>query len=195
MKRISVFCGSSPGKNGIYEKSARQLGEILAERKIGLVYGGTNIGLMNHVADGALRRGGEVIGVLPEFIGKKGIAHANLTQLIMVNSMHERKRKMHELSDGVIAMPGGFGTLEEFFEVLTWGQLGLHKKPVGLLNINGFYDPLRILTHKMVTEGFLKEENRKMLLISDDITELLDLMENYTAPSVDKWISRENNIT
>ncbi|HOW10904.1 MAG TPA: TIGR00730 family Rossman fold protein [Bacteroidales bacterium] len=195
MKRISVFCGSSPGKNGIYEKSARQLGEILAERKIGLVYGGTNIGLMNHVADGALRRGGEVIGVLPEFIGKKGIAHANLTQLIMVNSMHERKRKMHELSDGVIAMPGGFGTLEEFFEVLTWGQLGLHKKPAGLLNINGFYDPLRILTQKMVTEGFLKEENRKMLLISDDITELLDLMENYTAPSVDKWISRENNIT
>jgi len=195
MERISVFCGSSPGKDGLYEKAARQLGEILAERKIGLVYGGTNIGLMNHVANGALSRGGEVIGVLPEFIGKKGIAHPDLTQLIIVNSMHERKRKMHELSDGVIAMPGGFGTLEEFFEVLTWGQLGLHKKPVGLLNINGFYDPLRILTHKMVTEGFLKEENRKMLLISDDITELLDLMENYTAPSVDKWISRENNIT
>jgi len=195
MERISVFCGSSPGKDGLYEKAARQLGEILAERKIGLVYGGTNIGLMNHVANGALSRGGEVIGVLPEFIGKKGIAHPDLTQLIIVNSMHERKRKMHELSDGVIAMPGGFGTLEEFFEVLTWGQLGLHKKPVGLLNINGFYDPLRILTHKMVTEGFLKEENRKMLLISDDITELLDLMENYTAPSVDKWISGENNIT
>ncbi len=195
MERISVFCGSSPGKDGLYEKAARQLGEILAERKIGLVYGGTNIGLMNHVANGALSRGGEVIGVLPEFIGKKGIAHPDLTQLIIVNSMHERKRKMHELSDGVIAMPGGFGTLEEFFEVLTWGQLGLHKKPVGLLNINGFYDPLRILTHKMVTEGFLKEENRKMLLISDEITELLDLMENYTAPSVEKWISRENNIT
>jgi uncharacterized protein (TIGR00730 family) len=195
MERISVFCGSSPGKDGLYEKAARQLGEILAERKIGLVYGGTNIGLMNHVANGALSRGGEVIGVLPEFIGKKGIAHPDLTQLIIVNSMHERKRKMHELSDGVIAMPGGFGTLEEFFEVLTWGQLGLHKKPVGLLNINGFYDPLRILTHKMVTEGFLKEENRKMLLISDEITELLDLMENYTAPSVEKWISGENNIT
>jgi len=195
MERISVFCGSSRGRDGIYEKAAERLGETLADRKIGLVYGGTNIGLMNHVANGALSRGGEVIGVLPEFIGKKGIAHTSLTQLIMVNSMHERKKKMHELSDGVIAMPGGFGTLEEFFEVLTWGQLGLHKKPVGLLNINGFYDPLKILTHKMVTEGFLKDENRKMLLISENINELLDLMENYTAPSVDKWISRENNIT
>lgn len=194
MKKISVFCGSSRGRDGIYEQTAERLGGILADRKIGLVYGGTNIGLMNHVANGALGRGGEVIGVLPEFIGKKGIAHPDLTQLIIVNSMHERKRKMHELSDGVIAMPGGFGTMEEFFEVLTWGQLGLHKKPVGLLNINGFYDPLRALTHKMVTEGFLKEENRKMLLISDDITELLDMMENYTAPSVEKWISRENNL-
>jgi len=195
MKRISVFCGSSPGRDGIYEKTAKQLGEILAERKIGLVYGGTNVGLMNHVANGALGKGGEVIGVLPEFISKKGIAHLNLTNLIVVNTMHDRKRKMHELSDGVIALPGGFGTLEEFFEVLTWGQLGLHKKPVGLLNINGFYDPLRVLTHLMVTEGFLKEENRKMLLISNEITELLDLMENYIAPSVEKWISRENNIT
>jgi len=195
MKRISVFCGSSPGRDGIYEQTAKQLGEILAERKIGLVYGGTNVGLMNHVANGALGKGGEVIGVLPEFISKKGIAHLKLTNLIVVNTMHDRKRKMHELSDGVIALPGGFGTLEEFFEILTWGQLGLHKKPVGLLNINGFYDPLRVLTHLMVTEGFLKEENRKMLLISNEITELLDLMENYTAPSVEKWISRENNIT
>ena len=195
MIRISVFCGSSPGRAGIYEKAAERLGEILAERKIGLVYGGTNVGLMNHVANGALGKGGEVIGVLPEFISKKGIAHVKLTKLILVNTMHDRKRKMYELSDGVIAMPGGFGTLEEFFEVLTWGQLGLHKKPVGLLNINGFYDPLRTLTHKIVTEGFLKEENRKMLLISDEITELLDLMENYTAPSVEKWISRENNLT
>jgi uncharacterized protein (TIGR00730 family) len=195
MKRISVFCGSSPGRDGIYEKSALKLGEILAERKIGLVYGGTNVGLMNLVANGALGKGGEVTGVLPEFISKKGIAHANITKLILVSTMHERKRKMDELSDGVIALPGGFGTMEEFFEVLTWGQLGLHKKPVGLLNINGFYDPLRILTRKMVTEGFLKEENRKMQLISDEINDLLDMMENYIAPSVEKWISKENNIT
>lgn len=195
MRRISVFCGSSPGLDRVYERAARQLGEILADRGIGLVYGGTNVGLMKYVADGALGKHGEVIGVLPEFIHRKGIAHANLSELIIVNTMHERKRKMDELSDGVIALPGGFGTLEEFFEVLTWGQLGLHKKPVGLLNINGFYDSLRTLTGKMVSEGFLKEENRKMLLINNVIPDLLDQMENYIAPSVDKWIIKENHLT
>jgi len=194
MKRITVFCGSNFGTDEIYEKQAFRLGEILADRKIGLVYGGANVGLMNAVANGSLSKGGEVTGVIPVFIKDKGIAHKKLTELILVNTMHERKTKMNELSDGVIALPGGFGTLEEFFETLTWGQLGLHRKPVGLLNINGFYDSLKILAQTMVEKGFLREANRKMLLISDEIENLLDQMENYISPSVDKWIIRENNL-
>ena len=194
MKRITVFCGSSFGTDEIYEKQAFKLGEILADRKIGLVFGGANVGLMNAVANGSLSKGGEVTGVLPVFIKEKGIAHKNLTELILVGTMHERKTIMNELSDGVIALPGGFGTLEEFFEALTWGQLGLHRKPAGLLNIKGFYDSLKILAKTMVEKGFLKEDNRKMLLISDDIENLLDQMENYIAPTVDKWIIRENNL-
>ena len=194
MKRISVFCGSSFGTGQIYGNQAFRLGEILAERKIGLVYGGANVGLMNAVADGSLSKGGEVTGVLPVFFKNKGLAHKNLTELILVDTMHERKTRMYELSDGVIALPGGFGTLEELFEILTWGQLGLHRKPAGLLNINGFYDSLKILTKTMVENGFLKETNRKMILISDDIENLLDQMENYTAPDIDKWIIRENNL-
>lgn len=194
MKRITVFCGSSFGTDGIYEKQAFRLGEILAERKIGLVYGGASVGLMNALANGSLSKGGQVTGVLPVFIKDKGIAHKNLTELILVDTMHERKTKMNELSDGVIALPGGFGTLEEFFETLTWGQLGLHKKPVGLLNINGFYDSLKILVQRMVNDGFLREANRKMLLVSDDIEDLIDQMETYIAPTVDKWIIRENNL-
>ncbi len=194
MKRITVFCGSNFGTDEIYEKQAYRLGEILAQRHIGLVYGGANVGLMNAVAEGSLSKGGEVTGILPVFIKDKGIAHKNLSELIIVNTMHERKTKMNELSDGVIALPGGFGTLEEFFETLTWGQLGLHRKPVGLLNINGFYDSLKILAQTMVEKGFLKEANRKMLLISDDIDKLIDQMENYIAPDIDKWIIRENNL-
>jgi hypothetical protein len=149
---------------------------------------------MNALANGSLSKGGHVTGVLPVFIKDKGIAHKNLTEMILVETMHERKTKMNELSDGVVALPGGFGTLEEFFETLTWGQLGLHRKPVGLLNIKGFYDSLKILTQTMVNEGFLKEANRKMLLISDDIEHLLDQMENYIAPDIDKWILKEENI-
>ena len=194
MKRLTVFCGSSFGTDEIYEKQAYRLGQILADRKIGLVYGGASVGLMGAVANGCLSNRGEVTGVLPGFIKDKGIAHKNLTELILVDTMDERKTKMDELSDGVIALPGGFGTLEEFFEVLTWGQLGLHRKPVGILNINGFYDPLKDLTKKMVEKGFLKEANRKMLLISDDIEKLLDQMENYVPLNVDKWIIKENNL-
>jgi len=141
MKNLTVFCGSSLGTDEIYERQAFKLGRTLAERSIGLVYGGADVGLMGAVANGCLSKGGRVTGVLPRFIKDKGIAHKNLTEMILVETMHERKTKMDELSDGVIALPGGFGTLEEFFEVLTWGQLGLHKKPVGILNINGFYDP------------------------------------------------------
>lgn len=191
LKRLLVFCGSSSGIDPTYEELAFRLGQILASREIGLVYGGTNVGLMKAVADGALTGGGEVIGVLPAFIKEKGIAHDKLTRLIPVGTMHERKRIMQELSDGIIALPGGFGTLEEFFEALTWGQLGLHKKPAAILNIGGFYDPLIELLMKMVREGFLKEENRKMLLISSDVDDLIDLMQNYKAPEVDKWILKD----
>lgn len=187
IKRISVFCGSSRGNDDIFEKQAFRLGETLASRNIGLVYGGTRIGLMNAVANGALSMGGKVTGVLPRFISDKGIAHDNLTELVLVDTMHERKTRMHELSDGIIALPGGFGTMEEFFEILTWGQLGLHRKPAGLLNINGFYDPLMALASAMNANGFLKESGRRMLLISDNIDTLLDMMEDYTAPAVDKW--------
>jgi len=187
IKRISVFCGSSRGNDDIFEKQALRLGVTLASRKIGLVYGGTNIGLMNAVANGALSEGGEVTGVLPRFIKDKGIAHDNLTELVLVDTMHERKTRMHELSDGIIALPGGFGTMEEFFEILTWGQLGLHRKPSGLLNINGFYDPLMALASTMNANGFIRESSRRMLLISDNIDTLLDMMEDYTAPAVDKW--------
>ena len=191
MKRITVFCGSSFGTEEVYKSQATLLGQTLAKQHIELVYGGANVGLMGAVADGVLNEGGKVIGVLPHFLKSKEIAHEQLTELILVESMHERKTKMNELSDGVIALPGGFGTLEEFFEMLTWAQLGLHKKPIALLNTDGFYDALIALIETMVEKGFLKEVNQQMLLVSDNIDDLLDKMKNYTAPTVGKWISKE----
>lgn len=191
MKNITVFCASSPGLNEAYMSAAFTTGQALATRGIGLVYGGAKVGLMGAVADGALAAGGKVTGVLPDFLRSKEIAHTGLTELIVVESMHARKTKMNELCDGIIALPGGFGTLEELFEILTWSQLGLHKKPVGLLNVNGFYDSLDALLQHMVKEGLLKEVNRTMLLISADIDDLLLQMEQYVAPEVGKWISKE----
>lgn len=191
MKRVTVFCGSSSGTDEIYKSQATLLGQTLAKQNIELVYGGANVGLMGSVADGVLSNGGKVIGVLPNFLKSKEIAHQHLTELILVETMHERKTKMNELCDGVIALPGGFGTLEEFFEMLTWAQLGLHKKPIAILNIDGFYDSLTILVQTMVDKGFLKEVNQQMLLVSDNIDELLEKMENYVAPTVGKWISKE----
>ena len=191
MKRITVFCGSSYGTEKIFEDTAYQLGKVLAEKKIGLVYGGAKIGLMGAVANGALNNGGHVIGVLPNFLKGKEIAHENLSKLIIVETMHQRKTKMNELSDGVIALPGGFGTLEEFFEMLTWAQLGLHEKPIAILNVNGFYDSLKELLQTMVDKGFLKKENQNMFLLGNDIEELINQMENYKAPSIVKWISKE----
>lgn len=191
MNRITVFCGSSSGTEEIFEITAKLLGRKLAQQNIGIVYGGAKIGLMGAVADGALIEKGIVIGVMPNFLESKEIAHEGLAELILVDTMHERKTKMNDLSDGVIALPGGFGTLEEFFEMLTWGQLELHKKPIGVLNINGFYDALISLCNTMVEKGFLKEENQQMLLVSDDIDDLLEKMNNYVAPKVRKWISKE----
>ena len=191
IKRITVFCGSSFGTESVYEEQAYELGKILAQNTIGLVYGGANVGLMGAVADGVIENGGEAIGVLPHFLKGKEIAHENLTELILVDTMHERKAKMNELSDGVITLPGGFGTLEELFEMLTWAQLGLHQKPIGILNINGFYDELLAFVQTMVNKGFLKSVNQDMLLVDDSIAGLLNKMRNYKAPEVSKWIKKE----
>ncbi|GGG50840.1 TIGR00730 family Rossman fold protein [Epilithonimonas arachidiradicis] len=191
MKRITVFCGSSFGTDDVYKSQAKLLGKTLAEHQIELVYGGANVGLMGAVADGVLENGGKAIGVLPNFLKSKEIAHEHLTDLILVETMHERKTKMNELCDGVIALPGGFGTLEEFFEMLTWAQLGLHKKPIAILNTAGFYDSLITFVQTMVDKGFLKEVNRDMILISDDTDELIAMMKNYVAPDVAKWINKE----
>ncbi|MDC3132897.1 TIGR00730 family Rossman fold protein [Flavobacteriaceae bacterium] len=189
MKRITVFCGSSIGTEEIFEIKARELGKKIANEKIQLVYGGANIGLMAAVANGCLSEGGNVIGVLPKFFKSKEIEHKKLSQLILVDTMHERKTKMNELCDGVIALPGGFGTLEELFEMLTWGQLGLHTKPIGILNINGFYNELISLSDTMFKNGFLKDVNRKMVLVSDNIDDLIHKMKTYKAPKVEKWIT------
>lgn len=191
MKRITVFCGSSFGTEEIYKEQATLLGQTLAKQNIELVYGGANVGLMGAVADGILNEGGKAIGVLPNFLRSKEIAHLGLTELILVESMHERKTKMNELCDGVIALPGGFGTLEELFEMLTWAQLGLHKKPIAILNINGFYDSLIDLTKVMVEKGLLKDVNQQMLLVSDNIDDLLEQMKNYVAPTTGKWIDKK----
>lgn len=191
MKRITVFCGSSPGTESIYEEQAYALGKTLAQRHIGLVYGGAKVGLMGAVANGVMDHQGEAIGVLPHFLSSKEIAHEHLSELILVDTMHERKTKMHELCDGVITLPGGFGTMEELFEMLTWAQLGLHKKPIGILNIHGFYDELIALIQTMVDKGFLKPVNQQMLLVDATIDGLLEKMQSYVAPEVAKWIKKK----
>lgn len=191
MKRITVFCGSSAGTKKIYEEQAYKLGKTLAEQGIELVYGGANVGLMGTVANGVMEHNGKAIGVLPTFLKNVEIANENLSELIIVETMHQRKTKMDELSDGVISLPGGFGTLEELFEMLTWAQLGLHKKPVAILNIDGFYDELLAFIQKMVDEGFLKRANQEMLIVSDDIDQLITAMRNYQAPTVGKWIDKK----
>jgi len=191
MESIAVFCGSSMGSEKIYREQAFLLGETLARRNVKLIYGGAKVGLMGSVADGVLAHGGKVTGVLPHFLRKKEIAHDNLTELIVVNTMHERKTKMSELCEGVLALPGGFGTLEELFEILTWAQLGLHQKPIAILNINGFYNDLLSCIETMVAKGFLKAVNQKMLLVGESIDEVLNQMTNYKPLAVGKWIKPE----
>ncbi|GAA4280062.1 LOG family protein [Gaetbulibacter aestuarii] len=193
MKRITVFCGSSFGTEKDFETHAIALGKTLALENITLVYGGANVGLMGAVANGALENSGKVIGVLPNFLKSKELAHQGLTELIIVDSMHQRKTKMNELCDGVIALPGGFGTMEELFEMLTWGQLGLHKKPIGILNVNGFYDDLISFLDHTVTKGLLKAVNRDMLLVSDNIDDLLSKMKTYQPKITGKWITKETS--
>lgn len=191
MKYVCVFCGSSMGVQPAYQQAALALGEALARRKLGLVYGGGNVGLMGTIADATLAAGAEVIGVIPDFMVAKEIAHTGLTQLHIVNSMHERKTMMAQLSDAFVALPGGYGTLEEFCEVLTWAQLGLHQKPFGLLNINGYYSPLLKFFDQAVTEEFLRPMNRSLVLEASEPENLLDLLANYQPQYVDKWIRKE----
>ena len=188
MKSVCVFCGSQSGEDPAYEETARALGETLATIGIELVYGGGHVGLMGAIADAALAAGGEVTGVMPRALVDREIAHTGLSRLHVVGSMHERKAMMSELSEGFVALPGGSGTLEEFFEVLTWAQLGEHGKPCGLLNIAGYYDPLLAVFDHMVDRGFLNEKHRAMVLVEAEPTAMLAKFEEYGPPKIAKWI-------
>ena len=190
MKRICVYAGSSPGARPEFTATARLLGTLLAQRGIGVVYGGGNVGLMGALADAALAAGGEVIGVIPHALAAKELAHPGVTQLHAVETMHERKARMASESDGFIALPGGIGTIEELFEALTWLQLGLHTKPVGVLNVCGYYDRLFDFLATMETERFIRGEHRSMLLIETSAEVLLDRLLGFTAPDVGKWLDR-----
>lgn len=187
MKYICVFCGSSFGIRPAYKHAAQAMGETLVERGIGLVYGGGRVGLMGTVADTVMAAGGEVIGVIPKFLAEKEIAHSGLTQLHLVESMHERKALMADLADGFIALPGGYGTLEEFCEVLTWTQLGLHQKPHGLLNVEGYYDHLIQLFDHALSEEFVQPKHRSIILTASNPAHLLDLLAAYKPEKIDKW--------
>ncbi len=189
MDRVCVFCGSSAGDNVAYEEGARLLGRTLAGSGITVVYGGASVGLMGALADAALEAGGEVIGVIPKALQEREISHLSLTDLRVVGSMHERKALMSGLSDGFIAMPGGAGTLEEFFEVWTWAQLGEHGKPCGLLNVEGYYDPMLAFLDHMVTQGFLSKEHRSMVLVERGPGPLLERLSDYRPPNTPKWLS------
>lgn len=192
MNSICVFCGSSFGNEPAYKDAAHSLGEMLAQKGISLVYGGGNVGLMGTVADAVLEAGGEAIGVIPKALVEREIAHDQLTKLHVVGSMHERKALMAELADGFIALPGGNGTLEEFFEVLTWAQLGEHRKPCGLLNVDGYYDPLLAVFDHMVDKGFLSKEHRSIVQVETDPEDMLHALYRYTPPDTVKWIDRSD---
>lgn len=187
MKNIAVYCGASLGNNPIFTEEASALGRILAERKINLIYGGGCVGLMGTIANAVLKFGGHVIGVIPEKLVIKNIVHDKLPDLRIVKNMHERKALMAELADGFIAMPGGFGTFEEFFEVLTWTQLGFHKKPVGLLNVNNFYTPLLAFLDGTVDAGFVKASHRKLIAVDSDPAILVDKLHAAPVNVEAKW--------
>lgn len=191
IRRLCVYCGSNAGDLSAYQFGAKKLGLCLAEHGIELVYGGGNVGLMGHIADTVLKAGGKVTGVIPKALMEKEVGHMGLTHLILVESMHERKAKMESLSDGFIAMPGGFGTFEEIFEVLTWAQLGMHKKPCALLNVAGYYDQLISFLDQSMNHQFVTAENRNMLLVEKDPALLLEKIKGYQAPNSPKWIQAE----
>lgn len=192
MKSVCVFCGSSPGARPSYRDAAARFATALAQRGIDLVYGGASVGLMGVLADAALAAGGLVVGVLPRALDRKEIAHARLSELLVVDSMHERKAQMADRSDAFVALPGGIGTLEEWFEVLTWSQLGLHAKPCGLLDVDGYFAPLLALLDRAVSERFVTPEHRSMIVVEDDAERLLDALASWRAPAAEKWLDRDD---
>ena len=193
MPRICVFSGSSDGRRPAYREAAAELGRTLVARGFDLVYGGAHVGLMGAVADATLAAGGEVIGVIPEALVTRELAHTGLTDIRVVSSMHERKALMADLSDGFIALPGGWGTFEELFEVLTWGQLGLHAKPCGLLNVEGYFDPLLVFLQHAFDEQFVRREYAGWLPVSESPGTLLDRFATFEPPQVRKWIDRASS--
>lgn len=190
MRRICVFCGSSDGERPEYRELARGMGRTLAERGLELVYGGGNVGLMGALADAALAAGGRVTGVIPDGLLAKERGHRGVTELEVVGSMHERKARMAERADGFVALPGGLGTLEELAEALTWSQLGIHRKPCGVVHAGGYFDPLIAFLDRAVDEGFLRPANRAVLLVAETPAELLDAFESYRPPRVKRWLEQ-----
>lgn len=190
MQRVCVFCGSSSGRDDVYARAARSLGTALARRGLGLVYGGGRVGLMGEVAGAAAAGGAEVVGVIPESLRAKEIGWEELGDLRVVASMHERKAMMSELADAFVALPGGFGTMEEFFEILTWSQLGLHEKALGLLDVGGYYRPLLEFFDHAVAEGFVSPDHRDIVVVGTEAEALLDRLEAWTPPPTEKWIER-----
>lgn len=191
LRRVCVFCGSSSGARACYADAARAMGAALARRGVGLVYGGGRVGLMGIVADTVMAGGGTVAGVIPESMVSKEVAHQGLTELRIVGSMHERKALMADLADAFVALPGGYGTFEEFCEIVTWAQLGLHRKPCGLLNVEGYYDHLLSLFDHAVAERFVRASHRALVLEERQPERLLDLLESYQPPALEKWIERD----
>ncbi|WP_028375699.1 TIGR00730 family Rossman fold protein [Leeuwenhoekiella sp. MAR_2009_132] len=192
LKSICVFCGSSEGTDSAIIKESELLGAKMAERDITLIYGGSKMGIMGRVAIACLGNKGKAIGIIPGFLKTKEIVHEGLDELVTTENMHERKLKMQEMSDGFITLPGGFGTFEELFEIITWSQLGLHHKPIGILNTNGFYDHLIAMLDEMVNRGFLKAENRALLIEDTDVDSLLNKMEHFVPDLTSKWLKPEN---
>lgn len=191
MRRVCVYCGSNPGRVSEYVAAGQRLGSLLAEAGLGVVYGGASIGVMGAVANAALAGGAEVIGVIPSALATREVAHPGLSEMVVVESMHERKARMAELSDAFVALPGGWGTIEEIFEALTWAQLGLHRKPCGLLNVAGYFDHLEAFLEHAMGEAFVRAEYRPMMMVEEDPETLLQRFRTYEAPRVRKWITKE----
>ena len=191
MKRICVFCGSNKGAKPAYIEAAKSLGKVLVKKNIGLIYGGGKVGLMGVIADEVLAGGGEVIGVIPQSLVAREVAHQTVTQMHIVNSMHERKALMADLSDGFMALPGGMGPLDEFCEILTWAQLGIHQKPCGILNVENYFTPLLAMFDHAMREGFLRDTHRALVIEATEPETLLDLLAKHQPQHVEKWLDRE----
>jgi len=194
MKQVCIFCGSYPGSKPVYVESAHQMGLGLAQRGLGLVYGGGCVGLMGAVADGTIAGGGKTVGVIPQSLVDRELAHKGLSEIHIVTSMHQRKAMMAEIADAFVAMPGGFGTLDELFEIITWAQLGFHHKPIALLNIDGYFDPMLTFIEHMAVEGFIKPEHRDALLVKNSVDTLLDTLLSYQPPPLEKWIKKPEEL-